>query len=322
MRRERRAATRAGSSSGTGNTSRSSAAPARAPPSRVDGEHLDLDPVGIAEEDGVALRLVVVLGRRVDHLGRRGDEDLVHAVDVVAVAGVERQMVQPGCERLVRDVAQLRRRGREDQPLHPARGVGEAPSEAAVVAPLPLEPEAAHQRVVEPTGRLNVGHAEPDVVDEGHGPSSSVQWRMATIWTIGYEKLLPPALVAELEEAGVERLLDVRYRPQSRRPGMSKTRLGELLGSRGIAYEHRRELGTPPDIRWFFKHNRVAEGAPAFRTYVEEHAGDVLDELAAELDRAPRTALMCLEADPATCHRRQLADALRERRPDLEVVDL
>jgi uncharacterized protein (DUF488 family) len=143
-----------------------------------------------------------------------------------------------------------------------------------------------------------------------------------TLWTIGYEKLLPPALMAELEAAGIERLLDVRYRPQSRRPGMSKTRLGDMLAERGIAYEHRRELGTPPDIRWFYKHNRSAEGAPAFRAHVEEIAGDVLDELAAELDRAPRTALLCLEADPAVCHRRQLADALRERRPDLEVVDL
>ena len=42
-------------------------------------------------------------------------------------------------------------------------------------------------------------------------------------------------------------------------PGMSKTRLGEALGSRGIAYEHRRGLGTPPDIRWLFKAGRLAE---------------------------------------------------------------
>ena len=33
---------------------------------------------------------------------------------------------------------------------------------------------------------------------------------MTTIWTIGYEHLLPPALAAELQEAGVERVLDVR----------------------------------------------------------------------------------------------------------------
>jgi len=145
---------------------------------------------------------------------------------------------------------------------------------------------------------------------------------LPTIWTIGYERLLPAELVAELEAAGVERLIDVRFRPQSRRPGMSKTRLGETLAGRGIAYEHRKPLGTPPDIRWLFKAGRAAEGAPAFREHVERTAAHELDDLAAELDRGPRTALLCLEADPAVCHRRALTDALRERRPDLTVVDL
>lgn len=147
---------------------------------------------------------------------------------------------------------------------------------------------------------------------------------MLTLWTIGYERLLLPELLAELEAAGVERLIDVRYRPQSRRPGMSKTRLGDTLAGRGIAYEHRRGLGTPPDIRWFYKHNRAAEGAAAFRAHAQETAADELDALAAELraPAAPRTALLCLEADPAVCHRRQLTELLAQRLPDLRVVDL
>jgi uncharacterized protein (DUF488 family) len=147
---------------------------------------------------------------------------------------------------------------------------------------------------------------------------------MPTIWTIGYERLLPPELVAELRAAGVRRLIDVRYRPQSRRAGMSKTRLGELLGEHGIAYEHRRALGTPPDIRWFYKNNRSAEGARQFAVHVEAAASGDLDALATELrdPAAPATALLCLEADPAVCHRRTLTDHLRERVADLRVVDL
>ena len=110
---------------------------------------------------------------------------------------------------------------------------------------------------------------------------------MPTIFTIGYEKLLPPELVAELSAAGVKRVIDVRFRPQSRRPGMSKTRLGELLGDHGIAYEHRRELGTPADLRWLFHQGRVAEAAAAYRAHVEEHAPHALDDLARELEHAP-----------------------------------
>jgi uncharacterized protein (DUF488 family) len=143
-----------------------------------------------------------------------------------------------------------------------------------------------------------------------------------TIWTIGYERLLPPELVAELEAASVERVIDVRYRPQSRRPGMSRTRLSELLGTRGIAYEHRKALGTPPDLRWLFHAGRLQEAAAAYREHVEEASPDALDALASELDAGPRTALLCLEADPGACHRRVVTDALRARRGDVEVVDL
>lgn len=143
-----------------------------------------------------------------------------------------------------------------------------------------------------------------------------------TLWTIGYERLLPDALVAELRAAGVRRLLDVRFRPQSRRPGMSKTRLAALLAEHGIAYEHRRGLGTPPEIRWLYKARRVEEGAELFRAHVERASAAELDALAAELPSAPPTALMCLEADPAECHRSIVAAALARRVPGLRVVDL
>jgi uncharacterized protein (DUF488 family) len=145
---------------------------------------------------------------------------------------------------------------------------------------------------------------------------------MMRLFTIGYERLLPPELVNELRLAGVERLIDVRYRPQSRRPGMSKTRLGQLLGDHGIAYEHRKALGTPPDIRWLFRAGRIDQARAAFLEHVEDTAAAELDALARELHTAPATALLCLEADPAGCHRRVVAEALRRREPRLEVVDL
>jgi uncharacterized protein (DUF488 family) len=140
-----------------------------------------------------------------------------------------------------------------------------------------------------------------------------------TLWTIGYEQLWPDALVAELLAADVQRVLDVRFRPQSRRPGMSKTKLALKLAEHGIAYEHRRELGTPVEIRGLFRAGHLEEARAAYRAQVD---GATVDALAAELERGPRTALLCLEADPAGCHRRVIAELLAERRPGLVVVDL
>jgi len=143
-----------------------------------------------------------------------------------------------------------------------------------------------------------------------------------TLWTIGYERLQPGPLRAELLAAGVRRVIDVRFRPQSRRPGMSKTRLGQWLGEEGILYEHRRALGTPADLRALYRAGRIDEAAAAFRRHARAHAAGDLDALAAELPAAPPTALLCLESDPATCHRRVLCDELRERIPGLRVIDL
>jgi uncharacterized protein (DUF488 family) len=156
----------------------------------------------------------------------------------------------------------------------------------------------------------------------GHRDPVSLCREMPTLWTIGYERLLPRELVAELEAAGVRRVIDVRFRPQSRRPGMSKTRLSELLGDHGIAYEHRRALGTPADLRFLFHSGRIAEGAAAYREHVEANAPEALEGLAAELTHGPPTALLCLEADPTGCHRRVITDVLCERRADLLVIDL
>ena len=143
-----------------------------------------------------------------------------------------------------------------------------------------------------------------------------------TIWTIGYEKLRPEMLAAELEAAGVERVIDVRERAQSRKPGMSKTNLGKLLAAHRIVYEHRRELGTPPELRTLYRTNKVERAAAGFREHVEHTAKAELDRLADELDDGPKTALLCLEEEPEHCHRRVITDALRDRRPKLKVVDL
>jgi uncharacterized protein (DUF488 family) len=145
---------------------------------------------------------------------------------------------------------------------------------------------------------------------------------MPTVWTIGYERLLPEQLAAELRAAGVERVIDVRFRPQSRRPGMSKTRLGELLAAHGLAYEHRKALGTPPDLRHDFHKGRLEQARAGYRAHVLATAPDALAALGDELEQGPRTALLCLEEEPAVCHRRVLTELLREQRPHLDVVDL
>src|SRR4051794_37749713 len=69
------------------------------------------------------------------------------------------------------------------------------------------------------------------------------------IFTIGYEGTTVPDFIATLKCAGVERVIDVRALPLSRRPGFSKSPLKAALEQAGIEYLHLKALGTPPDGR-------------------------------------------------------------------------
>lgn len=129
-------------------------------------------------------------------------------------------------------------------------------------------------------------------------------------------------LVAELGSAGIGRVIDVRLRPQSRRPGMSKTKLGLKLGENGIAYEHWRELGTPTEIRVLYRKGATRAAADAYREHLTHHAEAELDRLQATLREGPPTALLCLEAEPGHCHRRVICEALEQRDRTLRVIHL
>lgn len=144
----------------------------------------------------------------------------------------------------------------------------------------------------------------------------------AGLWTIGYAQATPATLVAALGAAGVELVVDVRAVPASRRPGFAKGSLSATLEAAGIGYRHLKALGTPAAGREAARSGRVAEMHEIFRTHLAGlEAQAALAELEELVRRGRRVCLLCLEADPAHCHRSLVADALAARL-DLEVRHL
>jgi uncharacterized protein (DUF488 family) len=79
------------------------------------------------------------------------------------------------------------------------------------------------------------------------------------IFTIGYEGAAMDEFLAALKNAGVERLIDVRALPLSRRPGFSKSPLRSTLEEAGIEYVHLKALGTPAEGRSAARAGRHAD---------------------------------------------------------------
>ena len=129
------------------------------------------------------------------------------------------------------------------------------------------------------------------------------------IFTIGYEGATQPELIAALQRAGVERVIDVRAVPLSRKPGFSKNVLAAGLAEAGIGYVHLKALGTPPEGR---EAARKGNWDVMNRIYAEQletpEAGAEAAQMVALAEEKP-SALLCFERDPAHCHRTPLREA-------------
>ena len=139
------------------------------------------------------------------------------------------------------------------------------------------------------------------------------------IFTIGYEATTVPEFVAALHDAGVERVIDVRALPLSRRPGFSKTGLRAALEEAGIDYVHLKALGTPADGRAAARAGRHADLERIYAGQLE--LPEAIAQSAQMLDLAGEkpSALLCMEREPAHCHRTLLLNAVA---PDADVVHL
>jgi uncharacterized protein (DUF488 family) len=135
------------------------------------------------------------------------------------------------------------------------------------------------------------------------------------IYTVGHSTRTFDELVSMLRAHGVDRIVDVRRYPHSRRnPQFDGRTLARRLRARGIRYRHEERLGgrrrprrDSPNTAWRslgFRGFADYMATPGFQDGLE-----VLESLA----RRSTTAILCAEAVPWRCHRSLISDALTAR---------
>jgi len=136
-----------------------------------------------------------------------------------------------------------------------------------------------------------------------------------TVLTLGHSTRTIEEFLSILNAHGVQRLVDVRSIPKSRRvPQFNSDALAASLRQQGIEYVHLKSLGG---LRHPKKESiNTGWRNASFRGYADYMATDefrtgvgALMQLAA----AKRTAIMCAEAVPWRCHRSLIGDALLVR---------
>jgi len=142
------------------------------------------------------------------------------------------------------------------------------------------------------------------------------------LFTIGFTKTSAESFFGRLQKAGVKKVADVRLNNVSQLAGFAKKDdLRYFLRAIcGIGYEHHPELAPTQEMLDAYKKRR-GDWAEYERRFLDLMANRRIEETVARetLDGA---CLLCSEDKPHHCHRRLVAEYLKEKWGDLEVVHL
>ncbi len=142
------------------------------------------------------------------------------------------------------------------------------------------------------------------------------------VYTIGFTKKTAREFFGALKDAGAARLVDVRLNNVSQLAGFAKREDLRFFTQAicGIGYVHEPELAPTQGML-----DRYKKQKGAWSEYEREFLGLMR---AREIERTvPRelidgSCLLCSEEKPHQCHRRLVAEYLRERWEGVEIVHL
>lgn len=146
---------------------------------------------------------------------------------------------------------------------------------------------------------------------------------MPTVYTIGYRRKPLATFIGQLQEAGVDAVIDIRLRNTSHLAGYTKRDdLAFLLREGfGIAYEHHLELAPTSDILDAYRDDQdwAAYERRFLPLLTERSAEEAGREMLARY-RSP--CLLCAEPEANHCHRRLVVEYWAACLPELTIVHL
>jgi uncharacterized protein (DUF488 family) len=142
------------------------------------------------------------------------------------------------------------------------------------------------------------------------------------LFTIGFTKKSAEAFFTKLQRAGVKRLVDVRLNNNSQLAGFSKRDdLAFFLKAiAGIEYVHLLDLAPTQEL--LNRYKKADRDWPAYeRDFLRLIADRKIDETISP-NLLDGSCLLCSEDRPHHCHRRLVAEYLRDRWGAVEIEHL
>jgi uncharacterized protein (DUF488 family) len=143
------------------------------------------------------------------------------------------------------------------------------------------------------------------------------------LYTIGFTQKPAQRFFELLAENGVERVVDIRLKPDGQLSGFAKS--GDLTWFlqrlNGCHYVHLPQLAPSDEIRDDYRHDHDWDRyVPRFEALMD--ARGIPDSLDRASFERQASCLLCSEATPEHCHRSLVAARLARSWPDVEVIHL
>jgi uncharacterized protein (DUF488 family) len=128
-----------------------------------------------------------------------------------------------------------------------------------------------------------------------------------SVYTAGYEGRNIQDFLKHLDVHNIQRVVDVREIPLSRKKGFSKNSLQQLLAENDIDYVHIKALGSPTYLRKKVYQDKDFD-------YFFEKYGEYLETCEKELEELYEiineklSCLLCFEKEHTNCHRSAVAN--------------
>ena len=146
---------------------------------------------------------------------------------------------------------------------------------------------------------------------------------MSKIFTIGFTRKTAEEFFKTLKENGVKKVIDVRFNNTSQLLGFSKyPDIEYILSLHSIDYVHDKKFAPSEKILKRYKKNVIN-----WDDYEKEFAElmnyrDIDTYIADNYSAQENYCLLCTEVSPENCHRRLVAEKIREVLEDIEIIHL
>jgi uncharacterized protein (DUF488 family) len=142
------------------------------------------------------------------------------------------------------------------------------------------------------------------------------------VYTIGFTKTSAESFFTRLQKAGVKKVLDVRLNNVSQLAGFAKKNdLRYFLKAIcGIEYTHRPELAPTQEVLDAYK-KHGGQWVDYEKRFLELMANRRIEHTVSP-EAVDGACLLCSEDKPHHCHRRLVAEYLKEKWGGLEIVHL